>query len=228
VPSCEAGVEFARSAARLKEEGLLLNIGLSEVSAPWLRCAHAVHPICCIQQEWSLLTRTLEDALAPTCRELGIGIVAYSPLARNLLTVPKERPSDARRALIPRFNEQNWEKNVDMLRRLEELAKSRAASPAQLSLAWLVQKAKDLKVDCLPIPGTSNLHHAKSNIASMKVILSASDMRLLEELAANVAGARENDSYLKPRLEGQMARRAELQSTLCCGLSCFSGIRSLL
>mmetsp|Transcript_33853 Transcript_33853/g.79133 ORF Transcript_33853/g.79133 Transcript_33853/m.79133 type:complete len:345 (-) Transcript_33853:116-1150(-) len=203
VPTCEVGQEFTRSAMRLKEEGLIRNIGLSEVSAESLRAAHAIHPICCIQQEWSLLTRNLEEALLPTCKELGIGIVAYSPLARNLLTVPKERPTDVRRSVIPRFNEENWEQNAAMGRRLEELAAKSSASPAQLSLAWLVQKAKDLGVSCLPIPGTANLHHALDNIASMKVTLTPEDMKLLEDIAADVAGARECQDYLRPRLEGQ-------------------------
>lgn len=88
VHSSEAGLEFTRSAKQLQEEGLIKNIGLSEVCASWLRQAHEVAPICAIQQEWSLLTRNIEDELVPTCKELGIGIVAYSPLARNLLTVP--------------------------------------------------------------------------------------------------------------------------------------------
>merc|ERR1711879_577375 len=112
--------------------------------ALWLRTAHTVHRVCCIQQEWSLLTRGIEEELVPTCRELNIGIVAYSPLARNLLTVPKERPTDSRRSSVPRFSEANFEKNKLMLARLEALAAEKKVSPAQLSMAWLLQKSVDL------------------------------------------------------------------------------------
>ena len=111
-------------------------------------------PVSVIQQEWSLLTRGIEEELVPTCLELGIGIVAYSPLARNLLAAPKERPTDQRRMSIPRFAEENFEENQKMLARLEALAQAKAVSTAQLSMAWLMHKARELGVQCLPIPGT--------------------------------------------------------------------------
>lgn len=206
VISCEAGVEFAASVKRLVQEGLVKNLGLSEVSAPWLRAAHTVHPVCCIQQEWSLLTRNVEETLVPTCRDLGIGLVAYSPLARNLLTAPKERPEDSRRAGIPRFSEDNFEKNRKMLLQLEELATGKGVTPAQLSLAWLVQKARDLNVSVLPIPGTAKLPHALDNLASMKVSLTPDDMKLLEEIARQTAGDRESEGYMSMRIEGQEMR----------------------
>lgn len=202
----EAGIEFMASAKRLVEEGLLRHVGLSEVSAAWLREAHAVHPVCCIQQEWSLLTRNVEDHLVPTCRELNIGIVAYSPLARNLLSAPKTRPDDVRRAGIPRFSPENFAKNAKMLEQLEALASKKGVSPAQLSLAWLVQKAVDLGVAVLPIPGTARLQHALDNIASMRVALQPADMAFLEEIAKQTAGERESKGYINMRIEGQEQR----------------------
>ena len=106
VPSQEYGIEFVTSAYRLQQEGLIKSIGLSEVPVGWLRAAHSVHPVSFIQQEWSLLTRGIEEELLPTCRDLGICIVAYSPLARNLLAAPKTRPTDLRRSSLPRFTKQ--------------------------------------------------------------------------------------------------------------------------
>lgn len=210
VVSLEYAIEFVRSCKRLKEEGLIKNIGLSEISAPWLREAHKVHPICCIQQEWSLLTRDMEEDLVPTCAELGIGIVAYSPLARNILTVPKERPQDQRRAGIPRYSEDNWEKNKAMLQKLEDLATKKGVSPAQLSLAWLIQKAVQLNATCMPIPGSANLHHCLENVAAAKVKLSLEDMKLLEEIAKESVGARESDAYMAGAVEGQKLRTSNL------------------
>ena len=117
VVSRDQAVKFTQSVQRLVKEGLVRSIGLSEVSAAWLRAAHAAAPVSVIQQEWSLLTRGIEEELVPTCLELGIGIVAYSPLARNLLAAPKERPTDQRRKSIPRFAEENFEENQKMLAR---------------------------------------------------------------------------------------------------------------
>lgn len=201
VLSCEDGEEFAGSVKRLISEGLVKNLGLSEVPADWLRRAHAVHPVCCVQQEWSLLTRNLEESLVPTCRELGVGIVAYSPLARNLLTLPETRPEDARRQSVPRFSEANFEQNKRMLKDVQDLASQHGVSPAQLSIAWLRRKAEDLGVGCVPIPGTTRLAHAQDNIASARISLTGPDMALLEGVAARTAGARENDQYLSITME---------------------------
>jgi aryl-alcohol dehydrogenase-like predicted oxidoreductase len=209
VLSREQGIEFATACKRLKEEGLLRNVGLSEVSAADLRAAHAVTPICCIQQEWSLLTREPEEELVPVCKELNIGIVAYSPLARNLLTAPKTRPTDQRRSVIPRFDESNFEKNQEMMAKLEALAAQKSVSPAQLSMGWLLQKGNDLGVQLLPIPGTKTLSHALENIASAKIELAPDDMALLEEIAVLSAGARESDAYMEKGLEGNTKRAKE-------------------
>lgn len=142
-PDAEFAAAFAGACAKLKEEGLIKNIGLSECSAADLRAAHAVAPICAVQQEWSLLSRNAEDLLIPTMIELGVGFVAYSPLARNILTATvKERPTDARRQSIPRFAEEHWDKNVQMGEKLEELASSKGVTAAELTLGWLLQKSK--------------------------------------------------------------------------------------
>lgn len=206
VLSREQGIEFVQAAQRLKQEGYLRNIGLSEVSAAWLRAAHTVHPVCCIQQEWSLLTRGIEEELTGVCKELGIGIVAYSPLARNLLAAPAERPADARRAHLPRFNPQNFEKNRQMLARLSAVAREKRCSPAQLSMVWLLQKAKELGVQCLPIPGTKNLAHALDNISTVQLTLSPEEMALLEQIATMTTGARESEDYMNFGLEGATAK----------------------
>lgn len=206
VLSREYAIEFVRSAARLKEEGLLRNIGLSEVSAEWLKAAHAVHPVCCIQQEWSLLTRGIEEELVPTCKQLGVGVVAYSPLARNLLAAPTVRPTDARRSSIPRFAEENFEKNKKMLDQLKQLAHSKGCSVAQLSMGWLLGKARSLGVQCLPIPGTKTLSHALENIASAELVLTQEEVALMERAAELSAGQRESEAYMQFGMEGATVR----------------------
>jgi len=202
VLSLEQGREFAQSVHRLKQEGFVRAIGLSEVSAQWLRAVHETAPVAMVQQEWSLLTRNIEEQLVPVCRELGIGIVAYSPLARNLLAAPKEKPCDIRRSTIPRFTEENFIENQKMVVRLEALARAHSVSPAQLSMAWLMQKARDLGVQCLPIPGSRRLSHALENISASKLELTSEDMQLLEDIGAMVAGERESESYRAIALEG--------------------------
>ena len=209
--STEFAAEFAASCAKLRDEGLIKNIGLSECSAAALRAACAVAPICAVQQEWSLLTRNAEELLIPACKELGVGFVAYSPLARNLLAAAvKERPTDKRRESIPRFAEEHWEKNKLMGERLEDLAKQKGVTPAQLSMGWLLQKASDLGIATLPIPGTKTLSHALDNIASAQVKLSAEDMSLLEDIAKLSSGERESEKYMADAIEGRTASQAKM------------------
>ena len=121
----------------------------------------------------------------------------------------KERPTDQRRSVIPRFDEANFEKNQEMLAKLEALATDKAVSPAQLSMGWLLQKGHDLGVSLLPIPGTKTLSHALENIASAKIELAPADMALLEEIADLSAGARESDAYMEKALEGNTKRAKE-------------------
>ena len=173
----------------------------------WRECVRESEAVA--EQECSLLTREPEAELLPTCKELGVGVVAYSPLARNLLAAPKERPTDVRRSVIPRFDEEHFEKNKAMIAKLEALAADKSVSPAQLSMAWLLQKGRDLGVQLLPIPGTKTLSHAQENIASATIELAAEDMALLEEIADLKSGNRESDSYLDKALEGNTKRARE-------------------
>lgn len=210
-PSTGFAVEFVSACAKLVDEGLIKNVGLSECSVAALRAACAVTRICAVQQEWSLLTRNAEELLIPACKELGVGFVAYSPLARNLLAAAvKERPTDKRRESIPRFAEEHWEKNQRMGERLQELAKQKGVTPAQLSMGWLLQKAQDLGISTLPIPGTKTLSHALDNIASAQVKLAPEDMSLLEDIAQLSSGERESESYMADAIEGRTASEAKL------------------
>lgn len=166
--------------------------------------AHAIYPVSYVQQEWSLMTRNLEDLLLPTCKELGITIVAYSPLARNLLaTVVTEPPQDWRKDL-PRYSPGSLAKNAELVQKITKMAEAKGCTSAQLSLAWLFEKAKALGVSVIPIPGTTKIAHAKDNIASEKISLTAEEVSQLEEIGAAVEGDRGNDSYTKMGIEGQM------------------------
>lgn len=203
VISLKGAMEFGRTAKRLQEEGLIKEVGLSEVSPMWLKTVHTeVCPIDAVQQEWSLLTRNLEDELVPMCKELDITIVAYSPLARNLLaTKVTETPKDWR-GEHPRYSKENLEQNQRIVDQLEALATKYNCSAAQLSLAWLFYKADQLGVSVVPIPGSTKLHHAMSNLESVKIkITDPEDMKILESLADEVAGARANESYLQLGIE---------------------------
>merc|ERR1712154_440500 len=127
-------------------KGKIRYVGLSEVGPEWLRRAHAVHPVTCVQQEWSLLTRIHEDTLLPTCKELGVGVVAYSPLARNILANPDVEvpPEDDWRKNQPRYSPDNLAKNRDMAAKTSAIAAEKGKTGAQLSLAWLYHQAKTL------------------------------------------------------------------------------------
>lgn len=166
--------------------------------------AHAIAPVSYIQQEWSLLTRNLEELLLPTAKELGITVVAYSPLARNLLAaVPTEPPSDWR-ARLPRYSPEALAKNAELQAKVAAMAKTKGCTAAQLSLAWLFAKAKALGVSVIPIPGTTKIAHARDNIAAEGILLSLEEMAALEEIGATVEGDRGDESYKKMSLEGQL------------------------
>eukprot|EP00658_Telonema_sp_P-2_P040231 TRINITY_DN2877_c0_g1_i12.p1 TRINITY_DN2877_c0_g1~~TRINITY_DN2877_c0_g1_i12.p1 ORF type:complete len:696 (-),score=147.53 TRINITY_DN2877_c0_g1_i12:279-2366(-) len=213
VPSREYAVAFMHTCRRLVHEGLIRAVGLSEVSTEWLVAAHAVHPVRCVQQEWSLLSRGIEDGLVPACVRLGVAIVAYSPLARNLLSGPADRPTDMRRRLVPRFSEDNFAQNQRMVTKIEKLAADKGCTTAQLSMGWLLQRASDMGVECIPIPGTKRLPHALDNMASAQLRLASGDMESLEQIALLVAGAREGDGYLAGAFEGG-TKKAEFASAL--------------
>ena len=203
VLSLEGGLQFAATAKRLKEEGLIKEIGLSEVSGSWLKEIYKVCPIDAVQQEWSLLTRNLEDELVPVCHELDVTVVAYSPLARNLLAAKVEETPTDWRASLPRYSKENLEVNRKIQETVETLGQKYECTAAQLSLAWLFHKAHELGVAVVPIPGSTKLNHATSNLGSTKIEISNEDCRVLEAVADQVAGARGDERYVSIGIEAQ-------------------------
>ena len=165
---------------RLVEAGKVRFIGLSEVGAATLRRAHAVHPISALQTEYSLWTRLVEAEILPTCRELGIGFVSYSPLGRGFLsaTVTTTEGLDAsdRRHLHPRFQGDNLQSNLGLLETLRAVAAAKGCTPAQLALAWVLARGDDI----VPIPGTKRRRFLDDNAAAVDVALDADDMEALD------------------------------------------------
>ncbi|XP_047948551.1 probable aldo-keto reductase 5 [Salvia hispanica] len=175
---------------KLVEEGKIKYIGLSEASASTIRRAHAIHPITALQIEWSLFSRDVEEELIPTCRELGIGIVPYSPLGRGFLSVgPKllEEASEGDfRKFYPRFQGDNLESNKLLYEKICEMATSKGCSPSQLALAWVHHQGDDV----VPIPGTTKIDNINDNVGALSVKLTPEEMSLLSSLAENVKGDR--------------------------------------
>ncbi|KAL0028014.1 hypothetical protein WJX77_000199 [Trebouxia sp. C0004] len=176
-----------KAMAELVDEGLIMGIGLSEISAADIRKAHAVHPITAVELEWSLFSRDAEKDLVPTLRELGIGILAYSPLGRGLLTgtvtLDSMGPNDFRRFSTPHFREENIHKNLVLVDALKELAKKKGCKPGQLALAWVHHQGDDV----FPIPGTKTLEFLQENIAAFDIKLTKQEMTELEEAVPHVA-----------------------------------------
>jgi aryl-alcohol dehydrogenase-like predicted oxidoreductase len=175
--------------ARLVEAGKVRYLGLSEARPETIRRAHAVHPITALQGEYSLWTREIETSGLDTCRELGIGFVAYSPLGRGLLTGKISNPdalaeNDSRRR-HPRFQDANLEKNLELVSRVSSLATQKGVTPAQLALAWLLHRGNDI----VPIPGTTRITRLEENAAAAAIELSDADMAHLDEAAPVGAGA---------------------------------------
>lgn len=201
----DGALEFGRTARRLREEGLIREVGVSEVSAAWLEKIHKeAGPIDAIQIEWSLLTRNVEDDLIPMCKDLGITVVAYSPLARNLLASKIETTPDDWRGQHPRYAKENIETNKKISEQVHDLAEKYGCTAAELSLAWLFHKAEKLGVSLIPIPGSTKMQHALGNLGAAKIkITDENDVATLESLADKVAGARANESYLQATFESQ-------------------------
>jgi aryl-alcohol dehydrogenase-like predicted oxidoreductase len=167
--------------ADLVAAGKVRYLGLSEASAATIRRAHRAHPISSVQTEYSLWSRESEAEILPTCRELGIGFVAYSPLGRGFLTgrfraVADIAPDDYRR-FLPRFQGANLERNLELLRRVETLAAERRCTPSQLALAWLLAKGADV----VPIPGTKRRTYLEENLGALRVALGAADVARIDE-----------------------------------------------
>jgi aryl-alcohol dehydrogenase-like predicted oxidoreductase len=181
--------ETVGAMARLVEAGKVRYLGLSEARPETIRRAHAVHPITALQGEYSLWTREIETSGLDTCRELGIGFVAYSPLGRGLLTGKISNPdalaeNDSRRR-HPRFQDANLEKNLELVSRVSSLATQKGVTPAQLALAWLLHRGDDI----VPIPGTTRITRLEENAAAAAIELSDADMAHLDEAAPVGAGA---------------------------------------
>lgn len=206
ISSLEMAIEFTRTAKRLQEEGLIHHIGISEIIGKWLKECHSIAPIAAVQQEWSLITRSLETELVPVCSKLGITIVAYSPLGRNLLSgVVTEPPKDWRQTL-PRYSPENLEKNIKLVKEVEAMAKKHNRTTAQLSLAWLFHKAKQLNVQVLPIPGTTKLENLHSNLGSTDVSINESEMEALEAIGDRITGDRADANYIQQGIEGHLLK----------------------
>jgi len=184
--------ETVGAMAQLVQEGKIRHIGLSEASPQTLRRAVKVHPITALQTEYSLWSREPEDEILAACRELGVGFVAYSPLGRGFLTGQFTRfedfPEDDYRRFSPRFQGENFQKNLHLVRRVEEMARDKGSKPAQLALAWVLAQDKNI----VPIPGTKRRKYLEDNVAALEVQLSAEDLRRIDEIfpAGAAAGLR--------------------------------------
>jgi len=185
--------ETVGAMARLVEEGKVRYLGLSEAAPPTLRRAHAEHPIAALQTEWSLWSRFAEGEILETVRELGIGFVAYSPLGRGFLTGrferPEDLPEDDWRRGHPRFRGENFRANLALVRRVEALAEEKGVTPAQLALAWVLARGRDV----VPIPGTTSREHLAENVAAARIELGAETVARLE--AACPPGATAGERY---------------------------------
>ncbi|HWY20603.1 MAG TPA: aldo/keto reductase [Candidatus Acidoferrum sp.] len=181
--------ETVRAMADLVREGKIRHIGLSEASPQTLRRAVKVHPITALQTEYSLWSREPETELLDTCREFGIGFVAYSPLGRGFLTGQFTRfedfPQDDYRRNSPRFQGENFQKNLDLVRGVEEIAKKKGCKPSQLALAWVLARDNNI----VPIPGTKHRKYLEENVAALDVKLTVEDLRHIEEIFPTGAAA---------------------------------------
>jgi aryl-alcohol dehydrogenase-like predicted oxidoreductase len=179
--------------ADLVRAGKVRHLGLSEAAPQTIRRAHAVHPITALQTEYSLWSRDPEDEILPTVRELGIGFVAYSPIGRGFLsgrfkTIDDLEPTDYRR-LSPRFQGDNFNRNLDLVRRIEEIARDKGVTPAQLALAWVLARGNDI----VPIPGSKSIGHLEENIAAAEIALTPEELARIDEVAPK--GVASGDRY---------------------------------
>jgi aryl-alcohol dehydrogenase-like predicted oxidoreductase len=174
--------ETVGAMAELVKEGKIRYIGLSEAAADTLRRAAKVHTIAALQTEYSLWTRDPEDEILPTCRELGVGFVAYSPLGRGFLTGQfktfEDLAADDYRRFSPRFQGENFQKNLDLVREVEEIARAKKCQPSQLALGWVLAQGDDI----VPIPGTKRRKYLEENVAAADLKLTAEDLRRLSEV----------------------------------------------
>jgi len=183
--------ETVSAMARLVKDGKVRYLGLSEAAPATIRRAHRTHPISALQTEYSLWSREPEDEIIPVCRELGITFVAYSPLGRGFLTGRIKRyedlaPDDWRRN-APRFQGANFEKNLALVRHIEQLAAKKGCTPAQLALAWVLAQGREF----VPIPGASRRAHLEENSGALQVTLTRDELKRIDEIAPKGAAAGE-------------------------------------
>src|SRR5438445_4559283 len=191
--------ETVGAMAELVRAGKARFLGMSEASAETIRRAHAVYPITALQSEYSLWTRDPEDEVLGVCRELGIGFVPYSPLGRGFLTgkiqKPEDVPQDDYRRTTPRFQSENFQCNLDLVKRVEEFSREKRCTPAQLALAWVLAQGEDI----VPIPGTKRRKYLQENIGALDVDLTSEDLARIDEVAPKdaFAGSRYPEAMMK-------------------------------
>lgn len=184
--------ETVEAMAKLVKEGKVRHLGLSEAGPQTLRRACAVHPITALQTEYSLWSRDPEDEILAVCRELGIGFVAYSPLGRGFLTGQikqfEDFPPDDYRRNSPRFQAENFQKNLSLVQKISEIAEKKGCKPSQLALAWVLAQGEDI----VPIPGTKRRQYLQENAAAADIVLTPEDLRQINEISPHgvAAGAR--------------------------------------
>jgi aryl-alcohol dehydrogenase-like predicted oxidoreductase len=185
--------ETVGAMAELVKAGKVRHLGLSEAAPQTIRRAHKVHQITALQTEYSLWTRDPEEEILPTVRELGIGFVAYSPLGRGFLSGKFKSPDDISegdyRKQTPRFQGENFQRNLELVAKVEEIAREKKVTPAQLALAWVLSRGKDV----VPIPGTKHRKYLEENVGALQVKLTAKDLKRLEAVAPH--GAAAGDRY---------------------------------
>ena len=181
--------ETVGAMAELVKQGKVRYLGLSEASPQTLRRAVKVHPIAALQTEYSLWTRDPEREILSVCRDLGVGFVAYSPLGRGFLTGQfkkfEDLPADDYRRNTPRFQGENFQKNLDLVKRVEEIAKEKGCKPSQLALAWVLAQGNDM----VPIPGTKRRKYLEENVGALSVKLTKEDLRGIDEVFPPEAAA---------------------------------------
>lgn len=181
--------ETVGAMAQLAKEGKVRFLGLSEAGPQTIRRAHAVHPIAALQSEYSLWTRDPEKEVLATCRELGIGFVPYSPLGRGFLTGRFKKPEDLSaqdwRSKSPRFQGENFRRNLDLVRRIEKMAAEKHCSPAQLALAWVLAQGENI----VPIPGTKRRKYLEENVGALNLQLTPADLARINEVAPHGVAA---------------------------------------
>ncbi len=186
--------ETVGAMAELVKEGKIRHIGLSEAAPETIRRAHAVHPITALQTEYSMWTRDPETEILPTCRELGIGFVPYSPLGRGFLSGRFSKPEDLDegdfRRNGPRFTGENLEANLKLAAKVKEIAEEKDVTPAQLALAWVLAQGEDL----VPIPGTKRREYLEQNAAAVDVELTDDDLERIDAELPRVAGDRYDEA----------------------------------